>query len=58
MPEFTTETWERAVEKRAREIYLARYWAIGGIWEAVETKDVWRDIAEKEMREERADGRI
>lgn len=34
------------VELRARAIYNALYFAEGGIWDAVETKDVWYNIAE------------
>lgn len=33
------------IEAKAREIFLSRYEAIGGDWSAVETKDVWRDLA-------------
>lgn len=36
---------EEEVEAKAREIYLAKYQAIGGKWELVETKDVWRKMA-------------
>lgn len=43
------EEWNAAVEERAKEIYLERYAAIGGKWEAVETKDVWREKARKEL---------
>ena len=48
------EIWLAAVEERAREIYLKRYEAVGGKWEAVATKDVWRDMAKKELGEELA----
>jgi hypothetical protein len=33
------------VEAKAREIYLGLYEKIGGRWELVETKDVWRQKA-------------
>jgi hypothetical protein len=33
------ERWE------AKAIYLSRYAKDGGVWRAVETKDVWRDMA-------------
>jgi hypothetical protein len=33
------------MEEKAKEIYLAKYGAMGGRWELVETKDVWRQMA-------------
>ena len=33
------------IERKAKEIYLDRYGKIGGRWELVETKDVWRELA-------------
>lgn len=33
------------IEAKAREIYLGLYGKIGGRWELVETKDVWRQKA-------------
>lgn len=38
-----------AIEEKAREIYLARYGEIGGRWELVETKDVWRELARQQI---------
>ena len=36
---------DATIEAKAKEIYLAKYGAIGGRWELVETKDVWRQMA-------------
>jgi hypothetical protein len=36
---------DEVVEAAAEAIYLSRYAKDGGVWWAVETKDVWRDMA-------------
>ncbi len=41
---------DAAIEEKAREIYLAKYGEMGGRWELVETKDVWRDMARNFLR--------
>ena len=41
---------DATIEEKAREIYLAKYGEIGGRWELVETKDVWREMAREWLR--------
>lgn len=36
---------EAEIEAMAEKIYLSKYEKIGGRWECVETKDVWRQKA-------------
>src|SRR4051812_48648468 len=36
---------DEEIETKAREIYLSRYGCIGGQWQLVDTKGVWREKA-------------
>jgi cation transport regulator ChaB len=43
-------TESRTVERVARAIYLQMHGRDGGLWEAVETKEVWHDLARQALK--------